>query len=151
LGFGVLVFITTILFRKQYANTSSKSKIENQGKSIILNTRNITIYGSLKKEFFHVDETKVVYVKSENNYVCIFYFEENILKEKLLRSTLTNIETQLPFLSKIHRSYLINSKFILSIKGGKQNAKLYLKNVNNSIPISKAFFETLNKRYNSPN
>ena len=97
-----------------------------------------------------MDETNLVYVKSENNYVRIFYIEENSLKEKLLRNTLANIKKQLPSFIKIHRSYIVNPNFMLSLKGSKQNAKLYLKKTERSIPISQPFFETVNALFNNP-
>ena len=70
LGYGPLLFIATILLRKTYTQLDA----------------------SYKKEFLQVNESDLIYVKSESNYVRIFYFEDNIQKEKLLRSTLTNIK-----------------------------------------------------------
>lgn len=146
LGFGTLLLITTILLRRQYGK--AELKIETEGPITEDTIKNITIFGSLKKESFLVDETSLVYVKSENNYVRIFYFEENSLKEKLLRSTLSSIRKQLPLFIQIHRSYIVNPEFILSLKGSKQNAKLYLKKTDRNIPISQPFFETVNTLLN---
>lgn len=150
LGFGILLFIPTILLRKRYTRTYLKNKLEDLGKESLIKIKNITISGSLKKESFMVDETTLVYIKSENNYVSIFYFKENSLKEKLLRNTLANIKKQLPSFIKIHRSYIVNPNFILSLKGSKQNAKLYLKKVERSIPIAQPFFETVTTIFNNP-
>ncbi len=150
LGFGILLFIPTILLRKRYTRTNLKNQLEDLKKEGVINTKNIIISGSLKKESFLVNEPNLVYVKSENNYVRIFYFEENSLKEKLLRSTLANIKKQLPSFIKTHRSYIVNPHFILSLKGNKQNAKLYLKKTECSIPISQPFFNTINALLNNP-
>jgi len=149
LGFGILICITTILIRKQYTRPHLKNKPDLREDENLINAQNITITGSLKKEFFLVNEKSLVYVKSENNYVRIFYFEENSLKEKLLRSTLANIKKQLSSFIKIHRSYIVNPNFILSLNGNKQNAKLYLKKTERSIPISEPFFDTVNTLYNN--
>ncbi len=148
LGFGTLLLITTILLRRQYGN--AELKIETEGPITEDTIKNSTIFGSLKKESFLVDETSLVYVKSENNYVCIFYLEENSLKEKLLRSTLSSIKQQLPLFVQIHRSYIVNPEFILSLKGSKQNAKLYLKKIDRNIPISQPFFNIVNTLVNHP-
>ncbi|WP_299439815.1 LytTR family transcriptional regulator DNA-binding domain-containing protein [uncultured Aquimarina sp.] len=147
-GFGTLLFISAILLRKRYTRTKVQDKSEDLTKEDLI--KNITISGSLKKESFQVDQTNLVYVKSENNYVSIFYFEENLLKEKLLRSTLSNIQKQLPLFVKIHRSYIVNPDFTLSLKGSKQNAKLYLKKTEHSIPVSQPFFETVHTLLNHP-
>jgi len=148
LGFGILLSIPTILLRKHYTRTVFKNEVESFENREPIHTKNITIYGSLKKESFSVDEKNLVYLKSENNYVSLFYFEENSLKEKLLRSTLANIAKQLPLLIKIHRSYMVNPNFILSIKGSKQNAKLYLKKADRSIPVSQYFYEPVYTQFN---
>ena len=87
-------------------------------------------------------------MKSENNYVRIFYFEKNSLKEKLIRSSLSNIKNQLPLFIKINRSYIVNPNYMLSIKGNKQNAKLQLKVVEKTIPISLPFFKIVNTLLN---
>lgn len=148
LGFAPLLFIATILLRKQYVQTTFKQKKEGLREEEV--TKKVMISGSLKKESFLVDEATLVYVKSENNYVCIFYFEDMVLKEKLLRSTLSNIHKQLPSFIKIHRSYIVNPSFILSSKGNKQKAKLHLKNTEHILPISQSFFETINTLLNHP-
>ena len=142
LGFGILLFIPTILLRKQYTGTNTEN---NEKEESIINFKEITISGSLKKDSLIVSKGNLVYIKSENNYLSIFYFEEKVLKEKLLRSTLMHVKKQLPSFIKVHRSYIVNPNFFSSIKGNKQNAKLYLKRVDSSIPISKPFFEKVNQ------
>lgn len=113
-------------------------------------TKNVTLTGSLKKDIFVVDEANLVFVKSENNYVLISYIEHDLIKEKLLRSTLANIEKQLPSFIKTHRSYIVNPDFILAVKGSKQNSKLNLKNTELAIPVSETYFETINSIVNGP-
>lgn len=141
LGFGNLLFILTILLRKKYAITSIKNKIEVFSEDEFI--KKIRIFGSLKKDSFLIKTTNLAYVKAENNYVTLFYFDNDLLKEKLFRSTLTNIKKQLPFFLKIHRSYIVNPKFIISLKGNKQNAKLYLKNIDYTLPVSIPFFKSV--------
>lgn len=146
LGFGILVIIPAIILRNQYGHAPSKNNLKSS-KDVLINTQEIRISGSLKKDSLRVSEANLVYIKSENNYVRIFYFEKSLLKEKLLRSTLTQIKKQLPSFIKVHRSYIVNPKFILSLKGNKQNAKVYLKKIDHSLPISKPFFESLNELF----
>lgn len=144
LSFGILLFILTILLRKKYAREILKSSTADLKFETLTKSKSITIASSLKKEDFTVDEAQLVYVKSENNYVLISYLENNVIKEKLLRNTLSNINKQLPAFIKIHRSYIVNPNFILSLKGSKQNAKLQLKNTDLTLPVSETYFETVN-------
>ncbi len=149
-SFGILLFILTFYLRRKYTAKDLKNENINSQTNIVSESRNITITGSLKKDFFVVDEANMVYVKSENNYVLISYFEDDLIKEKLLRSTLANIEKQLPSFIKTHRSYIVNPDFFLSLKGSKQNSKLNLKNTGLSIPVSETYFEAVNSLSNSP-
>ena len=134
LGFGVLLTVTSILLRKKFSKKSIKTIVD-------FSHKKVKIYGSLKKDYFFIDIQNLVYVKSENNYVNLFYFEKELLKERLIRSTLTNIENQLPSFLKVHRSYIVNPEYVISLKGNKQNAKLYLNKVVNTIPISTSYFD----------
>ena len=149
-SFGILLFILTYYLRRKYTANDLKSRNVNSQTPTLSDTRNITLTGSLKKDFFVVDEANLVFVKSENNYVLISYIEDDLIKEKLLRSTLANIEKQLPSFIKTHRSYIVNPDFILSVKGSKQNSKLNLKNTALAIPVSETYFETINSIVNGP-
>ncbi|PQJ80124.1 LytR/AlgR family response regulator transcription factor [Polaribacter porphyrae] len=144
LGFGFLLFFSAVFLRRAII----RPKVDNNIPKITINdhVKKVRIFGSLKKSSFLIDLSNLAYIKSENNYVTIFYFEEDILKEKLFRCTLTNIKKQLPYFLKVHRSYIINPAFIISLKGNKQNARLYLKNVAFVIPVSAPFFEVVYKK-----
>ena len=116
----------------------------------LIKSKSITIASSLKKEDFTINKEDLVYIKSENNYVLISYFESKVMKEKLLRNTLLNINAQLPTFIKIHRSYIVNPNFILFLKGSKQNAKLQLKDTGLTLPVSETYFKTVNSVVNRP-
>ncbi|EZH74922.1 hypothetical protein ATO12_09320 [Aquimarina atlantica] len=144
LGFGVLIFVVTVFLRNYY---KSMNNVISEKKEPVEQSK-IRLKGTLKKELFSVEETSIVYVRSEDNYVYIYYVEEELLKEKMLRNTLTNVEKQLSSLVKAHRSYLINPDFIILLKGNAQNAKLQLKNVEGYIPVSKTYFTSVKSTIN---
>lgn len=144
LGFGILLFFSAILLRKKYTKTDLKNKLKVTENEKTINSRKIKLTGSLKKEAFIISKTNLIYIKSENNYVRIFYFEDNLLKEKLFRSSLSNIHQQLSLFIKVHRSYIVNPNHILTLKGNKQNAKLYFEKINHNIPISQPFYDMVN-------
>ncbi|WP_109097159.1 LytTR family DNA-binding domain-containing protein [Aquimarina sp. AU58] len=145
LGFGVIMFVVTVLLRNYY---KSMNNVISEKRKPAVEQSKIKLKGTLKKELFSVEETSIVYVRSEDNYVYIYYVEEELLKEKMLRNTLTNIEKQLSSLIKAHRSYLINPDFIILLKGNAQNAKLQLKNIEDYIPVSKTYFASVKNTIN---
>ncbi len=147
LGFGAILGALSVFLRKYYGQMeNTKNSIENTFDS--KENKLISLKGSLKKESFSVEIAKVIYVKSEDNYVKIYYLKDEILAEKMLRITLSGIQKQLDNVIKIHRSYLINTSYIVSLKGNSQNAKLLLKHVKNSIPVSKTYFEKVKSYIN---
>ncbi|GAB5553987.1 MAG: hypothetical protein Sapg2KO_35780 [Saprospiraceae bacterium] len=68
----------------------------------------ITLEGNSRKEIIRLDLQEIAYVKAADNYVEIYYLQEQQLQMKLLRSTLKKINSKAPALVRAHRSYLIN-------------------------------------------
>lgn len=76
------------------------------------------------KHKLQIKTDNLLYIKSEDNYVEIFYVSDQKVKCELQRNTLKNIEQQYaksPFLERCHRSYIINpSKINQVIKSNRQ-------------------------------
>ena len=81
-----------------------------------------------------------LYANSSDNYVRIAYLSNNIQKQHLIRKPLKTIEQELETFSEIqrtHRSYLINTMNIDSIK--QRKGRLSVDILGNEIPVSKKF------------
>lgn len=143
ISFGVLTGILMIVLRRYYGIKSLTITEEvikankTQEKTIV----NIT--GTVKKDFFKCVSTDILFVKSEDNYVYIYYISPEGVKDKMLRSTLKHIHEQLPDLLKIHRSYIVNHDHIRALKGNAQNAKLYMDNIDEPLTVSKTYYPEL--------
>ena len=85
----------------------------------------------------------ILFARSENNYVFIYYLDDELVKKIMLRNTLSKVQKQALFLIKSHRSYLINPKKIVSLKVNSQNANLLLKSFDEKIPVSKTYFKKI--------
>ena len=144
-SFGIIIAILTVLLRKQFAINSSDQSNEklppnNNPKEMVV------LRSDLKKEVFKVDSDEIVYLKSEDNYVTIYYFTDNDLHQKMMRISLTKIHKQLPKLLKVHRSYLVNPDYIFKMQGNSQTAKLQLKQIEQGIPVSKTYYLQVKER-----
>jgi hypothetical protein len=146
LGFGIIIAVITLLLRKHFAIVTHNAISLNFDKSSFEYKTRLT--GSLKRESIDIELSKIVYIKSEDNYINIYYFENNILVNKMLRSTLKAIHHQLKGFIKTHRSYLINPIHINELKGNSQNAYLVLESIEKTIPVSKTFYKKLIKYHN---
>jgi DNA-binding LytR/AlgR family response regulator len=66
---------------------------------------------------------------------------------KTFRQTLSSTQKQLPFLEKCHRSYLVNINNIKEIQGNSQNAKIFIKNIDERIPLSKSRYKNIKSKH----
>jgi len=68
----------------------------------------ITFKGENKMDFLKIKKNELICVSNSQNYVEIFFLENEHLKTKLIRSSLKNVQYEFDFLIQVHRSHLIN-------------------------------------------
>ena len=106
------------------------------------------IEGRNKHEILEIELTSLIYIKATENYIDIFYIDEQKqLVSKTFRQTLSNAHTELPFLVKCHRSYLVNIDKIKDIEGNSQNAKISFIDTDKKIPLSKSFYSDIKSKF----
>lgn len=132
LFFALPVFITMIpvIYFSKKINFSEKIK------NLFL--KKIKISGENNKENLMIEPKNLVYVEAMENYVTIYYLENKKLSNLIFRGKLKNIEVQSKgILQFCHRSYLVNSDYILEIQkeGHKQFLILNIDEI--KIPLSK--------------
>ncbi len=104
--------------------------------------KNITFSSENNKESFTIEVEKLVYITSEGNYASFFIIKNNELKEKILRVTLTKIESFLKdydFIIRCHKSYIINTKYVNGITGNARSYLLKCNILDFYIPVSRKF------------
>lgn len=68
----------------------------------------VTVIGKGKYDKIKLRPSQIVYVKGADNYVEIYFLENQELTQKLIRYTLKEIKQDVPELVQSHRSFLIN-------------------------------------------
>jgi len=110
----------------------------------------ISITGKNKYETLSLNRKDLLYIKALENYVeIIFVGPENVIKSRTFRQTLSKTNQQLPFLEKCHKSYLLNMENVIGIKGNSKKAKIFFKNINQSIPLSKTYYNKIKGKLNT--
>ena len=94
----------------------------------------VTIRGENKMDFLKIKKDELICVSNSQNYVEIFFLENEQLKTKLIRSSLKKIQYEFDFLIQIHRSHLINPSHF---KSWKDSATILLTQV--ELPVSKSY------------
>jgi hypothetical protein len=100
----------------------------------------IKIIGDNKKETINFNIEDLVYITSQGNYASFFLYTNNTIEEKILRKTLTNITLDINKYSTItrcHKSYIANSKYMDSISGNARGYFLESSLLNIQIPVSR--------------
>ena len=109
--------------------------------------KQLTIQSDLKEKLYIIPEN-FLYAEAQNNYSKIVWKENNLLKEKLLRISLSKLEEQLssPNILRCHRSFLVNLNAPLHLKGNARNPKLICTIFNYELPISRAMAKVIHEK-----
>ncbi|KQX00245.1 LytTR family DNA-binding domain-containing protein [Flavobacterium sp. Root420] len=94
--------------------------------------------GENKLDILKIKKTDLVCISNAQNYVEIFYIENEKLHSKLIRSSLKKILEDFTFLVQIHRSHLINPSHF---KSWRNSNAVILTQI--ELPVSKNFKESI--------
>ncbi len=122
----IIIPIVHNYYLKKHQKTV-KNIIPFNKETTLFNSGNILIKTQLKAETFHLNPYVFLFALSEGNYTEFYFLEDHTLKKKLLRVSLKNLEKQLStykFISRTHRSYIVNLKQIKHVEGNAQGLKL---------------------------
>lgn len=99
-----------------------------------------------------LDPNDLIFLKSEGNYIEVYYKDSNEIRNKLIRNRMKSITDVLPdsIFLRCHKSFIVNGNYIIKVEGNARNLVLKLKGVPVNIPVSRAkvnevssFLETL--------
>jgi hypothetical protein len=107
-------------------------------KLIPLKDNILTFIGENKLDILKIKKADLVCISNAQNYVEIFYIENNKLHSKLIRSSLKRILEDFTFLVQIHRSHLINP---IHFKSWRNSNMVILTQI--ELPVSKNYKESL--------
>jgi DNA-binding LytR/AlgR family response regulator len=105
----------------------------------------IMLVAENEKIALQVTPASLCYVKSEGNYVEVFYYQNQKIQKKLIRNSLKSIEEQLTAndFFRCHNRFLINLQHITKVEGNARNFELEMANVEEKIPVSRSKSEML--------
>mgnify|MGYP006162922425 CR=1 FL=1 len=98
----------------------------------------LVIKGENKLDVLKIKKADLVCISNAQNYVEIFYLENNQLRTKLIRSSLKKVQEDFDFLLQIHRSHLINP---LHFKSWRNSNTIILTQI--ELPVSKNYKASL--------
>lgn len=161
LGISIFPIIISILF-EQYkyqklqlkkANSLTKS-LQNENSKLISTRlskpnaqKKLVIKSENNSIELQINSSDLIYFKSDGNYIEVFFLDSGLIQKKIIRNRLKNVETILPKNSfmRCHNSFIVNGNAIVKIEGNARNLELHLKDVSETIPVSRAKASMISK------
>lgn len=148
LAVGIPISAIYILSRYIYL----KNNHENIARNIAANLTDIPENSKATKLTIQANNTEVIIstedvlcIQSMENYCTLYFLDNNQVKKRLLRISLSNIlqQTETDLIKKCHRSYIVNLEKVKNIKGNAQGYKLILQELDFNIPVSRSFISVI--------
>ncbi len=91
-----------------------------------MTTESVAINDENGKVVMHMPIRNILYFKSEDNYILLYYKDDDVVKKELIRNTLKNLEQDLDLqlFVRIHRSYMINIQNLTSVLRTSQGYRI---------------------------
>lgn len=95
------------------------------------------------REQVEVLASSILFLTSESNYVKVLYLDaDNKVKSKMLRQTMSNIESQLnlyPHIIRCHRAFIVNMQHVMHASSLPSGLQLTLDATTLTVPVSKTY------------
>lgn len=101
----------------------------------------ISFKGQGSRDEITLSVSNFLYGRAQDNYVELYYVEQNNIKKFLIRSSFRKLINSIDALTikRCHRSYMVNLLHVNAIKGVSQEMILNLAPFDSSIPVSKSY------------
>lgn len=94
----------------------------------------LQLSGDNKLDVLHLQAEQLIALSAANNYVSVHYWDGDSNSKKLLRTTLKKLQTEVPHLVRVHRSWLVNP---IHFQEWKDGATLIVGPL--EVPVSKTY------------
>jgi len=104
--------------------------------------KEINIFSANKSEKLSLKYKNIILIKSADNYIEIFYLENDSTEKKLIRNTLKDIEFQLVHQTnfiRCHRTSIVNLAFVEKLTRNYSGYSLKMSYIEDDIPVSRQY------------
>ncbi|WP_373551475.1 LytR/AlgR family response regulator transcription factor [Haliscomenobacter sp.] len=135
LGKPWLLGVIPLGFLSLYEYVQLKRKSRRHSNSLI----HFTAQDQLER--LSIDLEQLLFLSTKDKFTCIHYLNKGQVEQKLLRGSLKHFEAQLEDIpvQRCHLSYIVNLTHVRFIGGNAEGLKLYLRNVDDPIPVSNKY------------
>ncbi|MDR1343864.1 MAG: LytTR family transcriptional regulator [Tannerellaceae bacterium] len=139
------IVLTTILQQNRFLSISLREAAQlndSLGVRQSGNDKVISLSGTGKDDLLEISVLQLLYMEACGNYVKVYYLKNNTPAQKMLRSTIKQMEDQAdshPFIIKCHRAFLVNLEAVQQMNGNSQGYRLRLNGSEDEVPVSRAY------------
>lgn len=133
------------LYDASTINNQLAKRLEDKIQVNHIETNIIKLSGDTK-EFVSLYPNDILFLESSGNYVKVNYLFANTVKQKQIRSTISQIEKGLQhytYLVRCHRAYMVNTLHITNVEGNSQGLQLSLRDLKGTIPVSRSYIKEI--------
>lgn len=109
----------------------------------------ITLTGNTKEKIT-LNAASILFITSDSNYIKVFHLDtEGKVQSKMIRQTMTSIESQLkdyPHIVRCHRAFIVNLQHAESAKSTSSGLLLTLDATTERVPVSKTYISFIKTR-----
>jgi len=156
---GIIPGLVCLQFNKlriarNHLNISKSTGQRPQPKQGIDKSEAITLQGDT--ETLQFKSSELILLEAQDNYVAVYWYSDQSLRQKLIRATMAKLENQLPvgLFKRCHRSYIINLTKVSSVSRQSRSCQLNMEYLNHPVPVSrnniKAILDAIDELQDGP-
>lgn len=149
----IISILVPLNFARVYSRNSRKAETLHPvsiNKECFSQGDQIFIETQLKADNFNFHSEEFLFARAEGNYVEFHLVLDGKNKKLLKRVTMKDLERQLTEISwiiKIHRSYLVNLKKVTAVTGNAQGYQLSIRHYPDTIPVSRGMIKMFDEAF----
>ncbi|MGA6120960.1 LytTR family transcriptional regulator DNA-binding domain-containing protein [Sphingobacterium anhuiense] len=95
--------------------------------------------------FMEIAVEDFVFAEAADNYCVLHFYENDILKNEIIRISLTKLldQIQRDNIRKVHRSLIVNLKKVIKFKGNTSGYSITLENMNKELRVSRNYISSV--------
>jgi len=108
-----------------------------------VNNSKLYIVSKYSSQNIEIAQEDFVYAEAADNYCILYFYKNEVLQKKMIRISLTELlkQIQTAVIQKVHRSFIVNLKKVITYKGNSSGYKISLDNVERRITISRSYLD----------
>ncbi len=134
------------LFKNLENAESLNSKLESDRP--VSHAKLISVKTPVLSEAFELDVSSLQYVRAEGNYLHLYFSDAPAIMKRMTLNSLEGLLDGLPYLLRIHRSFLVNLKAVEKVSGNAQGFKLKFKGSTDQVPVSRQYIDAFKEQMN---